>query len=118
MGGVNPMMGGGAMGTNGLGEPAMNAGFGGAHGINVGAMGYNPAGHANVVGIGHQNPQGGMMGRGVPIGGVFPWQAAQQMRARAELDSTPTESGEDSTWGKRPFVPSHPTPCLLLHQLM
>mmetsp|Transcript_41966 Transcript_41966/g.76706 ORF Transcript_41966/g.76706 Transcript_41966/m.76706 type:complete len:146 (+) Transcript_41966:259-696(+) len=80
-----PMMGGGAMGVNG-GRPAMNAGVGGAHGINVGAMGYNPAGHANIGGVGHQNPQGGMMRGGVPMGGVFRWQAAQRMRAQVELE--------------------------------
>ena len=73
------------MGANG-GGPAMNAGFGGTNGINVGAMGYNPAGHANIGGVGHQNPQGGMMGGGVPMGGVFRWQAAQRMRAQVELE--------------------------------
>ena len=68
MGGGIPTMGGGAMGANG-GMATMNAGFGGTNGINVGAMGYNPAGYGNLGGIGHQNPQGGMMGGGAPIGG-------------------------------------------------
>ena len=47
----------------------MNAGFCGANGINVGPMGYNPAGQANVGGIGNQHPQGGMMGGGGPMAG-------------------------------------------------
>ena len=72
MGGVNAMIGGGVMGTNNLGEPTMNARFNGAHGINVRTMGCNPAGHANVESIGHQNPQRGMMGRGVLMGRGVP----------------------------------------------
>ena len=52
-----------------LEDQAMNAGFCGANGINVGAMGYNPAGQVNVGGTGYQHPQGGMMGGGIPISG-------------------------------------------------
>ena len=76
-------MGGGAMGANG-GGPTMNAGFGGTNGINVGAMGYNPAGYANLGGMGHQNPQGGMMGGGAPMGGETLWQVAQMLRPQGE----------------------------------
>ena len=65
------MMGGGMVGANGLGVPAMNAGFGGANGISVGAMGYNPARHAKVRGIGNQHPQGGV-GGGVSMAGGVP----------------------------------------------
>ena len=47
----------------------MNAGINGANGMNIGAMGYIPAGQAGRGGFTNQPPHAGGMGGGIPMMG-------------------------------------------------
>ena len=59
--------GGGAGGVNGLGGQTMNAGFGGANGMNIGVMGYHPAGQAGLGGFTNQPTHVGITVGRIPV---------------------------------------------------